>query len=189
MANHERAIMSNDNHTPKGLKELIDVQEEHDKDLQKIADDNGVILLAFIGSYVPRRYSPIRSASTSINIVDEFGMEEVLGEITRRTKGFKKKNVYFLVNSLGGNLSSSFKTAKSIRDTFDEITVFVPHIAASGGTLLALTGNKIRMGIMSQLSPLDPQVLYKKSDQFVSVNSIFRAKGKLDTKFAKKTGI
>ena len=176
-----------DNHVPTGLKGLIDVQEEQDTQLQKIADDKGVILLAFIGSYVPRKYSPVRSGSTSINIVDEFGMEEALGEIARKTEGIEKKKVYFLVNSLGGSLSSSFKTAQSIRDAFNEITVFVPHIAASGGTLLALTGNKIRMGIMSQLSPVDPQVLYKNSEQVVSVNSLFRAKIKLDRKFAKNS--
>ncbi|MBN1431141.1 MAG: hypothetical protein JW931_00030 [Methanomicrobiaceae archaeon] len=38
------------------------------------------------------------------------------------------------------------------------MVVFVPHIAASGGTLVSLTGNEIVMGMMSQLSPLDPQM-------------------------------
>ena len=64
-----------DKHVPKGLGGLIDVQKEQDKQLQKITDDNNVVLLAFIGSYVPLRYNPVRSGSTSINIVDEFGME------------------------------------------------------------------------------------------------------------------
>ena len=180
-------LLSPELSTPKGLRDLIDVKQEEDEGLQKIADDKGVILLAFIGSYVPRRYDPVRSRSASIDIVDEFGTEEVLTEIIKRTKNLKNKDVYFLVNSLGGSLSSSFKTARSIRDTFNNITVFVPHIAASGGTLLALTGNKIIMGIMSQLSPLDPQVIYKDTAQTVSVNSVFRAKQKLDKKFSKKS--
>lgn len=94
-------------------------------------------------------------------------------------------NKYLLINSLGGGVSSSFKIAQAIRDTFDDITVFVPHIAASGGTLLALTGNRIRMGIMSQLSPVDPQRQYL-DHGFVSVNSIARAKKRLDKKFAKQ---
>ena len=179
--------MSSELSTPKGLRDLIDVKEEVDDELQKIADENGVILLAFIGSYVPRRYDPVRSRSATIDIVDEFGTEEVLTEIVKRTEGFEKRDVYFLVNSLGGGLSSSFKTARSIRDTFDHITVFVPHIAASGGTLLALTGNKIIMGTMSQLSPVDPQVQYKYQNQTVSVNSLFRAKEKLDKIFSKKS--
>lgn len=179
--------MSSELSTPKGLRDLIDVDEEVDDELQKIADEKGVILLAFIGSYVPRRYDPVRSRSATIDIVDEFGTEEVLTEIVKRTEGFEKRDVYFLVNSLGGSLSSSFKTALSIRDTFDHITVFVPHIAASGGTLLALTGNKIIMGTMSQLSPVDPQVQYKNQNQIVSVNSLLRAKKKLDEIFSKKS--
>ncbi len=48
-----------------------------------------------------------------------------------------------------------------MRTTFKEIEVYVPHIAASGGTLIALTGDKIVTGMMSQLSPLDPQIRYK----------------------------
>lgn len=178
--------MSSESSTPKGLRDLIDVKEENDVELQKIADEKGVILLAFIGSYVARRYDPVRSRSATINIVDEFGTEEVLTEIVKRTENFEKRDVYFLVNSLGGGLSSSFKTARSIRDTFNNITVFVPHIAASGGTLLALTGNEIVMGTMSQLSPFDPQVSYIYKNQTVSVNSLFRAKKKLDEVFSKK---
>ncbi|MCY4490958.1 MAG: hypothetical protein OXC46_05770 [Thaumarchaeota archaeon] len=77
------------------------------------------------------------------------------------------------MNSLGGYISSAFKIAMAIRKSFTDITVFVPHIAASGGTMLALTGDRIRMGMMSQLSPVDVQVMYK--GQRVSVNSFLAA--------------
>jgi Serine dehydrogenase proteinase len=50
--------------------------------------------------------------------------------------------------------------ARALRTSFKEIEVYVPHIAASGGILIALTGDRIFMGCMSQLSPLDPQVYY-----------------------------
>jgi len=78
-----------------------------------------------------------------------------------------------LVNSPGGLVQSSYKIARALRKTFKEIIVFVPHIAASGGTLLALTGNKIVMGMMSQLSPLDPQA--KIAEGSVSANSVVDA--------------
>ena len=170
--------------TPSGLREFIDTKSENDEQLQKLANDKQVVLLAFIGSYVPRKYSPSSSSSATINIADEFGMEETLKQISQKTKELKNKKVYLLINSLGGTFSSSFKIAQAIRDTFDDITVFVPHIAASGGTLLALTGNRIRMGVMSQLSPVDPQRPYK-NQEYVSVNSISRAKKRLDRKFEK----
>ena len=134
-----------------GLRKFIDTEYEKDDALQKLSDDKQVVLLAFIGSYVPRKYSPSSSSSATINIADEFGMEETLKQISQKIKDLKNKKVYLLINSLGGGVSSSFKIAQAIRDTFDDITVFVPHIAASGGTLLALTGNKIRMGIMHRI--------------------------------------
>ena len=89
-----------------------------------------------------------------------------------------------MVNSTGGLVRSAYKTARAIRESFEDITVFVPHYALSGGTMLALVGNKIIMGMMSQLSPLDVQLPY--NSQQVSVNSLFRAKERLDNKFSTK---
>ena len=171
--------------TPAGIRKFIDTAEEKNELIQKLANDKKVILLAFIGSYVPRRYNPTTTQSATISIVDEFGMEEALRDICHRTQHMTPKKAYLLINSLGGGVGSSFKIAQAIRDTFDEIIVFIPHIAASGGTLLALTGNKIRMGVMSQLSPVDPQRPYK-NEGWVSVNSIARAKRRLDKKFEKQ---
>lgn len=66
-------------------------------------------------------------------------------------------------------LSSAYKTAITIRDAFNDITVFVSHYALSGGTLLALAGNRIKMGIMSQLSGLDVQTQYKGQNMFLLI--------------------
>jgi ClpP class serine protease len=146
---------------PKEIESIINAKEEtDDADLQTFADHNDVILIAFIGSYYARRYNPSTSAMASMNIKDEFGIEKILTEIKEKLPECHNKTVYLLVNSTGGNLSSAYKTARAIRDLFRDITVFVPHFALSGGTLLALIGNRIRMGMMSQLSPLDVQVFY-----------------------------
>ena len=80
------------------------------------------------------------------------------------------RKLYLLVNSHGGSVSSSFKIAMAIRRFFDDITVFVPHVATSGGTILALAGNRIRMGMMSRLSPVDVQIVYQGKQ--ISVNSL-----------------
>ena len=171
--------------TREGLRRFVDVKIEEDKALQALCDKKGVVLLAFVGSYVPLKYNPASSGSATISIADEFGMEEALNQIHSKINKTKAKNAYLLINSLGGAVSSSFKIAQAIRDAFDTITVFVPHIAASGGTLLALTGNTIRMGMMSQLGPIDPQIPYTKYG-LVSSNSIARAKRRLDKKFQKQ---
>lgn len=143
--------------------------------LQNIADKNKAVLLSFVNSYVPKRYSPATVGHAQIGLIEEFIVEDKLEVIANKTD---IKKAFILINSYGGGLGSSFKISKAIRNAFDDITIFVPHIAASGGTLLALTGDKIMMGVMSQLSPLDPQTRYKNTQ--VSVNSIFTAKKKLD---------
>ena len=173
-----------DNSHPKEIGLMINAEEEKDEELQEFANKRNVVLLAFIGSYVPRRYSPATSAMATMNIVDEFGIETILRDLKKKIPFLKGKKAYLLVNSTGGSVRSAYKTAKAIRESFNDITVFVPHYALSGGTMLALIGNRIRMGMMSQLSPLDVQLPY--NNQQVSVNSLFRAKQNFDDEFQTK---
>ena len=165
-------------------KHIPNVQEETDSVLQDLADKTDTILLAFIGSYVPRRYGPEWFVESRMAVEEEFSIEGALTSIKER-HGSKKRKLHLLVNSRGGLTTSSFKIAMAIRKFFDDITVFVPHIAASGGTILALTGNKIRMGMMSQLSPVDVQILYK--GQFISANSLLAAKEDIADRLALKS--
>ncbi|HJW20096.1 MAG TPA: hypothetical protein VJ571_06025 [Candidatus Nitrosotalea sp.] len=166
------------------MEAIIDASEETNEKIQEYANQKDVILLSFIGTYFARRYNPSTSALASINVRDEFGIEKILTEIQQKVPKCKEKKMYMLVNSTGGTLTSAYKTARTIRDCFDDITVFVPHYALSGGTLLALTGNRIKMGMMSQLSPLDVQVYHEPQGQQVSVNSLFKAQTTLNEIFS-----
>jgi hypothetical protein len=105
-----------------------------------------------------------------MGLSEEFAVETAINQIQAKTDA---KKLLLLVNSPGGLVQSSYKIARALRKAFEEIIVFVPHIAASGGTLLALTGNKIVMGMMSQLSPLDPQA--QKEEGAISANSVVDA--------------
>ncbi|MHC1636528.1 MAG: SDH family Clp fold serine proteinase [Candidatus Methanospirareceae archaeon] len=67
------------------------------------------------------------------------------------------------------------------RKNFDDITVFVPHIAASGGTLIALVGNEIVMGDMSTLTPIDVQM--ERNGKMYSVNAMIRSFSALNDLF------
>ena len=133
--------------------------------------------LAFIAPYTPAKITPSKRISASINIPEELGIEDAINEL-------KKENIqklYLLLNTLGGGVSSSFKIARILRETFTEITVFIPHIAASGGTLIALVGNKIVMGEMAHLSPIDVQI--ERNDRWYSVNAMIRSFGSLNELF------
>lgn len=162
----------------------FNVVEEEDKALQKVADSHDVILLAFIAPYATVRISPVEEAYATIGLEEEFGIETALSVIESKYSK-KKPKVYFLVNSPGGGVGSSYKVARVLRAYFSDIKVFVIHIAASGGTLLAVTGNEIVMGAMSQLSPLDVQVNYKGTK--VSTTTFVRSFDRWCKTFSKKT--
>jgi hypothetical protein len=156
------------------LNKIIDVAEEDDptltKQLNEISQKHGAVVMACIAPYVGVKISPTKTVNAQMGLSEEFAVETAINQIQNMTQNRK---LLFLVNSPGGLVQSSYKVARALRKTFKEITVFVPHIAASGGTLLALTGNQIVMGMMSHLSPLDPQA--QSEDGAVSANSVVDA--------------
>ncbi|RKY64903.1 MAG: hypothetical protein DRQ08_06795 [Candidatus Latescibacterota bacterium] len=150
------------------LSEVVNIKAEEDERVVKIAEDKNVALIAFIAPYVAVRISPVEEARAFIGLPDEFGIEALIELLSKENI----RSAYLLVNSPGGAMASSYKIAKAIRSALDNIITFVPHIAASGGTLLALTGNEIVMGLMSHLTPLDVQISYK--DTTVSAATFMR---------------
>lgn len=135
----------------------VEPVEEMDERIQKLADKEGCALLAFVAPYTGVRVTPIAEAYASIGVHEEFGVESFIDLCVAA----KVRKLHLLVNSPGGGVVSSYKVAKSLGAHFKDIRVFVPHVAASGGTLIALTGTEIVMGLMSHLTPLDLQVTYK----------------------------
>lgn len=131
--------------------------EEADPAIQQLADDSKSALFAFVAPYSGVRVTPIAEAFASIGVHEEFGIESFV----ERCKVAKVKKLQLLVNSGGGDVVSSYKVARALRLHFKEIRVFVPHVAASGGSMIALTGNEIVMGLMSHLTPLDLQIYFK----------------------------
>ena len=160
--------------TADSITEIIDVKEEDDQKLSEklteISKKHDAVLMACIAPYVGLKISPTKTINAQMGLSEEFAVETAINQIQAKTD---VRKLLLLVNSPGGLVQSSYKVARALRKTFKEIIVFVPHIAASGGTLLALTGNKIVMGMMSQLSPLDPQA--KIEGGAVSANSVVDA--------------
>src|ERR1700704_1166243 len=58
----------------------------------------------------------------------------------------------------GGLVLAALQIAKAVRDHKAKVTVFVPHYAMSGGTLIALAADEIVMCTHSVLGPIDPQL-------------------------------
>ena len=139
------------------LQEIINIKEETDQEVVDLANKENRALIAFIAPFVSVRLSPVHHTSVTIGVPDEFGIEALVNELARSNID----KAFLLINSPGGSVDSAYKISRALKSVLKEVTSFVPHVAASGGTLLALTGNKIVMGPMSHITPLDVQVPYK----------------------------
>ena len=144
---------------PDSIRETLNLKQDRDELLVNLATEEKAVLVCAIAPYTSLRISPVQEVNASIGLHEEFAFEALIDELF--SNGYRDHKLMLLLNSPGGALHSSFKVARAIRQSFKPIEVYVPHMAASGGTLIALTGDKIVMGIMSQLSPLDPQIYWK----------------------------
>ncbi len=63
-----------------------------------------------------------------------------------------------ILHTPGGLVLASEQIARALRDHPGRVTVFVPHYAMSGGTLIALAADEIVMDPHAVLGPVDPQL-------------------------------
>ncbi len=69
-----------------------------------------------------------------------------------------KLPIDLVLHTPGGMVLAAEQIAHALINHPAEVTVFVPHYAMSGGTLLALAANRIVMSPHAVLGPLDPQI-------------------------------
>jgi ClpP class serine protease len=63
-----------------------------------------------------------------------------------------------VLHTPGGLVLASLQIARAVRKHKGKVTVFVPHYAMSGGTLIALAADEIVMSPHAVLGPVDPQL-------------------------------
>jgi len=63
-----------------------------------------------------------------------------------------------ILHTPGGLVLASEQIARALLDHKGKVTVFVPHYAMSGGTLIALAADEIVMDPNAVLGPVDPQL-------------------------------
>ena len=63
-----------------------------------------------------------------------------------------------ILHTPGGLVLAAVQIARAIRERAGRVSVFVPHYAMSGGTLIALAADEIIMCRHSVLGPVDPQL-------------------------------
>ena len=63
-----------------------------------------------------------------------------------------------VLHTPGGLVLAALQIARAINEHKAKVTVFVPHYAMSGGTLIALAADEIVMSKHAVLGPIDPQI-------------------------------
>lgn len=66
--------------------------------------------------------------------------------------------ISLILHTPGGIALAALQIAKAIKSHKGKVTVYVPHYAMSGGTLIALAADEIAMGKHAVLGPVDPQI-------------------------------
>ncbi len=87
-----------------------------------------------------------------INIEDS---EEILRAIKLTDKDVP---IDLIIHTPGGLVLASKQIAMALKNHPAKVTVFVPHYAMSGGTLIALAADEIVMDPNAVLGPVDPQL-------------------------------
>jgi len=91
-------------------------------------------------------------ARNYINIEDS---EEILRAIRMTSSDTP---IDLIVHTPGGLLLAASQIAAALNKHESKVTVFVPHYAMSGGTLIALAADDIVMDRHAVLGPVDPQI-------------------------------
>src|SRR5438128_4341965 len=87
--------------------------------------------------------------------IDVNDSEEVLRAIKLTDTS---RPIDLIMHTPGGLVLAAGQIAKAVREHEAKVTVFVPHYAMSGGTLIALAADEIVMCKHSVLGPIDPQL-------------------------------
>jgi ClpP class serine protease len=91
-----------------------------------------------------------------VRYIDVNDSEDVLRAIHMTDQGVP---LDIVLHTPGGLVLAASQIARAIRGHQAKVTVFVPHYAMSGGTLIALAADEIVLGEFSMLGPIDPQIL------------------------------
>ncbi|RMD61174.1 MAG: hypothetical protein D6826_10595 [Alphaproteobacteria bacterium] len=87
--------------------------------------------------------------------IDVNDSEEVLRAIQMTDRDVP---IDIILHTPGGLVLAALQIARALKEHPGKVTVFVPHYAMSGGTLIALAADQIVMCKHSVLGPIDPQL-------------------------------
>ncbi len=126
--------------------------EERQKLIKEIQEDisknfkyENVKLITYITNFGMR--------NNQIQLPDISPIEDMLAKIKHA------KNLFMMIDTPGGDPDVAQKIIKMCRNRSENFYTIVPSTSKSAGTMICLGSDKIFMGYLSELGPIDPQIL------------------------------
>lgn len=91
------------------------------------------------------------------SILEEPAFGDVLAQIQQK----QNDRLVLIVVTLGGLANTAYRIGRFLQSTYEELVVFVPSLCKSAGTLLATSGNELRISPFGEIGPLDVQLPQK----------------------------
>ena len=88
------------------------------------------------------------------------------------SKDVQKRKLDLILHTPGGDYEATKRIINYLHETYSYIRVFVPHMAMSGGTLIACAADEIYMGPYSSLGPTDPQILI--NNRYIPIGAVIK---------------
>lgn len=139
--------------------------------LSKFVQKNDVLLMLYpkdINSFF----------SSSIQPEDEIAIYRLLKD----KKNIKEK-LLILLDTSGGNIYSAVKIMDALRTVYKEITIAIPQMAKSSGTMMCCGADKLIMCPISELGPLDKPMVHPDNEnaRISALDIVKSIDGMLDT--------
>lgn len=129
---------------PQGI-DLVRVQK-----IRNVEAVTGRPLVLYVTAWtVPK---PVPSPMLQLDLSDVTGFRDV-------TESIQDAHVDVLLHSPGGFAEAAESVVDLLRSRFSSVHFIVPIAAKSAATMLALSGEKIAMDDISELGPIDPQMV------------------------------
>jgi hypothetical protein len=91
----------------------------------------------------------------------------------------QSSKVTLILVTTGGSGPAAFKISRLLQNHYEDFQIFVPAYCKSAGTIVALGAHKILMTSMSELGPIDSQVL--EQDEIGTIESSLYTRASLDS--------
>jgi ClpP class serine protease len=133
------------------LSRSVDLQAARDQLLQQFQTERKSRVIAMI-------HRQERASVLGVSIDDHIDIEDSEAVLRAIRLTPSEQPIDFILHTPGGLVLAAGQIAKALAERKAKVTVFVPHYAMSGGTLIALAADEIVMDSNAVLGPVDPQI-------------------------------